>query len=46
MKFEIPRPMKIEHEELQGMLRKATKEPGELGEAASVVAKLMHPHFI
>ena len=46
MKFEIPRPMKIEHEELHGMLRKATKEPGEIGEAAIAVAKLMHPHFI
>jgi len=46
MKFEIPRAMKLEHEELHGMLRKATKEPGELGEAAISVAKLMHPHFI
>jgi hypothetical protein len=46
MKFEIPRPMKLEHEELHGMLRKATKEPGEVGEAAIAVAKLMHPHFI
>jgi len=46
MKFEIPRPMKREHEELHGMLRKATKEPGELGESAIAVAKLMHPHFI
>ena len=46
MKFEIPRPMKVEHEELHGMLRKATKEPGALGEAAIAVAKLRHPHFI
>jgi hypothetical protein len=46
MKFEIPRPMKVEHEALHGMLRAATKEPGELGEAAAAVAKLMHPHFI
>jgi uncharacterized protein YdcH (DUF465 family) len=46
MKFEIPRPMKIEHEELHDMLRKAEKEPGEVGEAAVAVAKLMHPHFI
>jgi len=38
--------MKLEHEELHEMLRKATKEPGELGEAATAVAKLMHPHFI
>jgi hemerythrin HHE cation binding domain-containing protein len=46
MKFEIPRPLKIEHEELHEMLRKATKESGELGDAAKAVAKLMHPHFV
>lgn len=46
MKFEVPGSMQIEHEELHGMLRKATKEPGELGEAAVAVAKLMHPHFL
>lgn len=38
--------MKIEHDELHDMLRKATKEPGELGAAALTVAKLMHPHFV
>jgi hypothetical protein len=46
MKFEIPRPLKAEHEELHNMLRKATQEPGEIGDAAKAVAKLMHPHFI
>jgi hemerythrin-like domain-containing protein len=46
MKFEIPRPLKIEHEELHEMLRKATKEPGDLGDSAKAVAELMHPHFI
>jgi hypothetical protein len=46
MKFEIPRPLKIEHKELHEMLRKATKEPGELGDAAKAVAELMHPHFV
>lgn len=46
MKFEIPHPLKAEHEELHEMLRKATKEPGELGEAAKAVEKLMHPHFL
>lgn len=46
MKFEIPRPLKIEHEELHEMLRKATKEPGELGDSAKAVAELMHPHFV
>lgn len=46
MKLEIPRPLKVEHEELHEILRKATKEPGELGDAAKAVAKLMHPHFV
>ena len=46
MKLEIPRSLKIEHEELHDVLRKATKEPGELGDAAKGVAKLMHPHFL
>lgn len=46
MKFQIPRPLKVEHEELHSMLRKATNEPDELGEAARTVAKLMHPHFV
>jgi len=46
VKLDIPRPLKIEHEELHEMLRKAAKEPGELGDAAKAVAKLMHPHFV
>jgi hypothetical protein len=46
MQFEIPRPLKAEHEALHNMLRKATQEPGELGDAAKTVATLMHPHFI
>lgn len=46
MDFVIPRPLKVEHEELHEELRKATKEAGALGEAAREVAKLMHPHFV
>ncbi len=46
MKFVIPRPLKLEHEELHEQLRAATKESGSLGEAAKAVAKLMHPHFV
>ncbi len=46
MKFEIPRSLKVEHDELHAMLRQATQEPGEVGAAAKAVAKLMHPHFI
>jgi hypothetical protein len=44
--FEIPRPLKVEHEDLHEMLSEATKEPGELGDAAKAVAKVMHPHFL
>lgn len=46
MKFEIPRPLKAEHDELHATLRQATQEPGEVGAAAQAVARLMHPHFI
>jgi len=46
VEFKIPSPLKVEHEELHNMLRNATKEPGEIGDAAKAVAKLMHPHFI
>jgi hypothetical protein len=46
MKFEVPRPLKIEHEELHEMLRKATKEPGDIGDSAKAVAEVMHPHFV
>lgn len=46
MNLSIPRPLKLEHEELHAELRKATEEPGRLGEAAKAVAELMHPHFI
>lgn len=46
MEFVIPRPLKLEHDELHEQLRKATRESGSLGEAGKVVAKLMHPHFV
>jgi hypothetical protein len=46
MEFKIPYPLKLEHEELHNMLRNATNEPGEIGDAAKAVAMLMHPHFI
>ena len=46
MKFEIPPPLKAEHEALHDTLRKATQEPGGLGDAAKAVAKLLHPHFV
>ncbi|HSN39907.1 MAG TPA: hemerythrin domain-containing protein [Burkholderiales bacterium] len=46
MKLTIPRPLKLEHEELHEQLRRATRESGGLSEAAKAVAKLMHPHFV
>ena len=42
----IPQPLRLEHEELHAELVKATQEPGEIGKAAKVVAKLLHPHFV
>jgi len=46
MEFQIPRPLKIEHEELHDTLRRGMKENGELGAAAIAVAELLHPHFL
>ncbi len=46
MKFEIPKPMKIEHDELHADLVKAAKAGGQAGEAAKAVAKVLHNHFI
>jgi len=46
MKLEIPSALKAEHEALHDTLRKATQEPGGLGDAAKAVAKLLHPHFV
>lgn len=46
MEFRIPKPMKLEHDELHLELAKATKEPGCIGEAAKAVAKVLHNHFV
>lgn len=46
MKFNIPNPLKAEHEELHNMLKQATYHSGKTGDAAKTVAKLMHPHFL
>jgi hypothetical protein len=45
MKFQIPEPMKEEHEELHAELRKAIEVGGKVGEAAKIVADVLHPHF-
>ena len=46
MDLMIPRPLKVEHEELHEQLQKATRESGGVGEAAKAVAKVLHPHFV
>lgn len=46
MKFEIPSPLKIEHEELHSTLVRATRQADPVGAAAKVVAMLLHPHFV
>jgi len=46
MKFKIPKPLKLEHEELHSELIKAIKEKGKIGEAANSVAEKLHPHFV
>ena len=46
MNYEIPVPLKQEHEALHDQLRPATQAGGEVGELAETLALLMHPHFV
>jgi len=46
MKFKIPTPMKVEHDELHAALVRATSAGGRTGEAAKTVAKVLHAHFV
>jgi hypothetical protein len=46
MEFRIPQSLKTEHEELHAELAKAARESGKVGDAAKVVASLLHPHFV
>jgi Hemerythrin HHE cation binding domain len=46
MEFNIPSPLKGEHEELHEELARATKVAGEIGDAARAVAQILHPHFV
>lgn len=46
MNYEIPVPLKQEHEALHDQLRQATQAGGEVGELAETLALLMHPHFV
>ena len=40
------RPLRQEHDALHEELRRATRAGGEVGAAASELARLMHPHFV
>ena len=42
----IPASIQAEHEEIHGALVTATKAPGAVGEKASALAAVMHPHLI
>jgi hypothetical protein len=46
MTFTIPKPLKVEHEELHSELAAATKAGGKVAEAAKAVAKVLHEHFV
>jgi hypothetical protein len=46
MTFQIPKSLKLEHEELHAELVKATKAGGKTGEAAKAVAEVLHSHFV
>lgn len=45
MEFKIPKPLTLEHQELHEELERATKVDGRIGNAAKVVAQILHPHF-
>jgi iron-sulfur cluster repair protein YtfE (RIC family) len=44
--MEIPRSLKVEHEELHAELVRATNAGGQVAEAAKAVAKALHAHFL
>jgi hypothetical protein len=46
MTFDIPKPLKAEHDELHAELVRATKAGGRTSDAAKTVARLLHPHFV
>lgn len=43
--FEVPEPMRIEHEAIHARLVRATEAPGRVGEAARELARTLGPHF-
>jgi hypothetical protein len=46
MDFTIPSPLQSEHDELHAELKRATQAGGQVGEAAKVLAKVLHEHFL
>jgi hypothetical protein len=46
MTYEIPLPLRQEHEQLHAELRRLTQADGDVSEAARHLARLMHPHFV
>ena len=46
MDFEIPKSIKLEHEELHEELEEATMESGSVGDAAKAVQEVLQPHFL
>lgn len=46
MEFEIPLPLRSEHDELHVELARATKVKGKIGTAAQAVATILHSHFV
>jgi hypothetical protein len=46
MAIGIPLPLKAEHDELHANLAAAIKSGGRAAEAAKIVGKLLHPHFV
>jgi hemerythrin superfamily protein len=46
MEFNIPKSLKLEHEELHAELARATQVGGKIGDSAKKVAKILHPHFM
>ncbi len=44
--MKAPPSLRREHEELHADLARASQVPGQIGDAARVVARLLHPHFL
>ncbi len=46
MQFNIPKPLKEEHEVIHEQMQRAISEQGAVGIAAQNIAKILHPHFV